>query len=68
LIFTKKINNKKMKLTKEQKPSEELAQSVDVELNEEQLEVVAGGVRGSQKGVKDLIKDVVNFVTKSTNS
>jgi hypothetical protein len=57
-----------MKLTKEQKANEETVQSVDVELNEEQLEVVAGGVRGSQKGVKDLIKDVMNFVTKSTHS
>lgn len=32
-----------MKLTKEQKANEETVQSVDVELNEEQLEVVAGG-------------------------
>lgn len=33
-----------MKLTKEQKSNEEIVQSVDVELNEEQLELVAGGI------------------------
>ena len=32
-----------MKLTKEQKTKEKIVQSVDVELNEEQLEIVAGG-------------------------
>ena len=32
-----------MKPTKEQKSNEEIIQTVDVELNEEQLEVVAGG-------------------------
>ena len=32
-----------MKPTKEQKPNEEIIQTVDVELNEEQLEAVSGG-------------------------
>ena len=32
-----------MKPTKEQKPNEEIIQTVDVELNEDQLETVSGG-------------------------
>jgi len=35
-----------MEITKEQKENEETVQSIDVELNEEQLEVVAGGIGG----------------------
>jgi hypothetical protein len=33
-----------MKNLKEQKPDSEIVQAVDVELNEEQLDVVSGGV------------------------
>ena len=33
-----------MKLLKEQKPNENIVETVDVELNEEQLEAMAGGV------------------------
>lgn len=39
-----------MKLTKEQKPTVEPVPSVDVELNEEQLEIVAGGIDGDCTG------------------
>lgn len=41
-----------MKTSKEQKPDVEIVQAVDVELNEEQLDVVAGGVmdRGDGTG------------------
>jgi len=39
-----------MKNLKEQKPNEEVVQAVDVELNEEQLDVVSGGVWGDCTG------------------
>lgn len=39
-----------MKNLKEQKPNAEVVQAVDVELNEEQLDVVAGGVWGDCTG------------------
>jgi hypothetical protein len=50
-----------MKNLKEQKPNAEVVQAVDVELNEEQLDVVAGGIvdRGDGTGCTggpDLIK------------
>jgi hypothetical protein len=45
---------KEQKTDKEQKPNAEIMRGVDVELNEEQLEVVSGGVDG--------IGDVVGIV------
>lgn len=41
-----------MKLTKKQKPNEEVVQIVDVELNDEQLDAAAGGIadRGDGNG------------------
>ena len=39
-----------MKNLKEQKPDAEVVQAVDVELNEEQLDVVSGGVWGDCTG------------------
>jgi transcription antitermination factor NusA-like protein len=47
-----------MEFTQEQKPNVEIVQAVDVELNEEQLDVVAGGDR-----IKDFIDDVIDFFT-----
>lgn len=39
-----------MKLTKEQKSNVEIVPSVDVELNEEQLDIVSGGVMDDGSG------------------
>ena len=39
-----------MKNLKEQKPDAEIVKAVDVELNEEQLEIVSGGVWGDGNG------------------
>lgn len=47
-----------METSKEQKPNAEVVQAVDVELNEEQLDVVAGG----GNPLKDFIKDVIDIL------
>jgi hypothetical protein len=50
-----------MKNLNEQKPDTEVVQAVDVELNEEQLDVVAGGVWGDCTG-----GSIPTFPTKPT--
>ena len=64
-----------MKPTKEQKSNEEIIQTVDVELNEEQLETLAGGIvdRGDGTGctggtvynpIKDILDPLTTYPTK----
>ena len=49
-----------MKSTEVEKPKEEIVREVDVELNEEQLEAVAGG-----KGIKDVLGWIMPTLAKS---
>jgi hypothetical protein len=53
-----------MKNLKEQKPNAEVMKAVDVELNEEQLDVVAGGIvdRGDGTGCTDPFNKFTKFM------
>ncbi|MBB6002522.1 hypothetical protein [Arcicella rosea] len=51
-----------MEPAKEQKSNEEIVQAVDVELNEEQLEIVAGGAGDPLKRIKDFIGDIIDVI------
>lgn len=61
-----------MEFTKEQKSNKEIVPAVDVELNDKQLELVAGGVWGGIDGggctdplnpIKDLLEPLTTYPT-----